>query len=226
MTTTPTDHAPDQLTELPGQSSGRAGLLAAARAELAEHGHGAISLRAVARRAGVSHAAPKYHFRDRAGLLTAVAAQGFRELAVELRGAGSLAELGRRYIDFGLTNPALFDLMFRPSELHTDNPELHAGQGEAFGLLAATVASLGYPDPAPGAAVDSPPAVGLMCWALVHGLTVLARDGAISAATATTDDPHAAAGLAHALTDAFTNLITVPQSKGGGGGSKKSRRTA
>src|ERR1700758_4951023 len=81
----------------------RAALLAAARAELAEHGHAGISLRAIARRAGVSHAAPKYYFSDRAALLTAVAAQGFAELADSLRQVPpALSALGHAYIAFAL----------------------------------------------------------------------------------------------------------------------------
>src|ERR1700722_1777730 len=107
----------------------RGALLAAARAELAEHGHAGISLRAVARRAGVSHAAPKYYFSDRAALLTAVAAQGFAELASALRQVPSaLAALGHAYITFALASPALFDLMFRPTELHPADPDLRHAQ--------------------------------------------------------------------------------------------------
>src|SRR6202042_2870874 len=62
----------------------REALLAAARAELVEHGRAAITLRAVARRAGLSHASPKYHFGDRSGLLTAIATEGFHALAHRL----------------------------------------------------------------------------------------------------------------------------------------------
>jgi AcrR family transcriptional regulator len=82
-------------------------LLAAAGAELAEHGHAGISLRAVGRRAGVSHAAPKY-FSDRAALLTSAAAQGFAQLAGCLRQVPlTLAALGHASITFAMTCPAL-----------------------------------------------------------------------------------------------------------------------
>src|SRR5262249_61158792 len=112
----------------------REAVLAAARAELVEHGTGAISLGAVARRAGLSHAAPKYHFRDRSGLLTAIATEGFHALARDLAqvhesdAQRQLAALGRTYIDFGLSHRALFELMFTPSELHTLDEELVAAQ--------------------------------------------------------------------------------------------------
>lgn len=199
--------------------TGREGLLAAARAELAEHGHAAISLRAVARRAGVSHAAPKYHFPDRAALLTAVAAEGFLALAAAIQravhsdgtdprdadpGAGrQLAALGRAYIDFGLANPALFDLMFRPAELHPDDPELQHAQRQAIRALAGTAARL-VPS-APDASTTPP--LALISWALVHGLVVLTRDGALAGAAGSTD-PRAAAELARGLTDVFTDLVT------------------
>ncbi len=201
-----------------GPGGGREGLLAAARAELAEHGHGAISLRAVARRAGVSHAAPKYHFQDRAGLLSAVAAEGFTALAAALRraidssgpvggpeGSGpQLAALGRGYIDFGLANPALFDLMFRPNELHPEDPELQAAQGEAIGVLVAAVVRL--VPPGPDAATELPP-LALISWALVHGLVVLTRGGGLANVTGSAT-PQAAADLARSLTEVFTTQIT------------------
>jgi AcrR family transcriptional regulator len=184
----------------------RASLLGAAQAELVEHGHAGISLRAVARRAGCSHAAPKHHFRDRAGLLTAVAADGFRTLTAELRTvteatpAGRLAALGRAYIDFGLANRALFDLMFRPVELHPDDPVLRQAQGEAIGILAAAAGDL---EP-PGVENLDARSWTLLSWALVHGLVVLTRDGALRD-EAHPDDADAAAALARSLAAAFSS---------------------
>jgi AcrR family transcriptional regulator len=184
----------------------RDSLLTAARAELVEHGHAGISLRAVARRAGLSHAAPKHHFDDRAGLLTAVATEGFQALTAELRQvtettpAGRLAALGRAYIDFGLANPALFDLMFRPVELHPDDPALHQAQQDAIGLLGAAAVDL-----TPLAAGDlDPRSLTLLSWALVHGLVVLTRDGALQD-EAHPGDALAAAALARYLAAAFTS---------------------
>jgi len=65
----------------------RPALLRAAVEAIGQVGPAAMSLREVARRAGVSHAAAAYHFGDKAGLLTAVAAQGYRMLTEELRRA-------------------------------------------------------------------------------------------------------------------------------------------
>ena len=185
----------------------REALLAAARAELVEHGRAAISLRAVARRAGLSHASPKYHFGDRAGLLTAIATEGFQGLARHLSevhesdAQQQLAALGRGYIDFGLSHPALFELMFAPSELHATDPELIAAQQQAIGSLTTAVSRLAGIDTTP----SGTPKLALISWALVHGLVVLARDGALQAAA--TPQATNAAELAHTLADLFTQYV-------------------
>jgi len=179
-------------------SPGRRALLTAALAELEEHGRAGISLRAVARRAGVSHAAPAHHFSDRAGLMTALAADGFRDLARSVRAAGEgvpgpqvFAALGHAYIEWGLTHPALFDLMFRQGELRGGDEELAAAQDDAFGALVAAAGEDGAP---PRHASH----VAMAGWALAHGLVVLARDGALGPRVGTTDDA-ATAELAHGL---------------------------
>lgn len=190
-------------------SATRQRLLAAARAELVERGHAAISLRAVARRAGLSHAAPKHHFHDRAGLLTAIATDGFAALTVQLRRVrGSspeehLARLGRSYIDFGLASPALFDLMFRPSELHPADPALQAAQAGALGVLGAAVSHLAPADPMS----RDVPALALISWALVHGLVTLSRNGALRPAVGSGADDADDAELARRLGDLFSAYL-------------------
>jgi AcrR family transcriptional regulator len=166
----------------------REALLAAARAELVEHGSAAISLRAVARRAGLSHASPKYHFGDRSGLLTAIAAEGFHALA-------------QAYIDFGLSNRALFELMFTPNELHATDAELIAAQKQAIGALTTAVSRLAGIDATP----SDTPQLALISWAFVHGLVVLVRDGALQ--TAANPETTNGAELAHTLTDVFTRYV-------------------
>ncbi len=185
------------------ETDGRTALLSAARAELNEHGQAGISLRAIARRAGVSHAAPKYFFQDRAGLLTAIATEGFVALTDTLRTvlasrpADPLSALGRAYIDFGLANRALFDLMFRPTELHIDDPALRTAQEEAIGVLSSAV-----PDGTSASVEDALPRLSLVSWALAHGLVVLARDGALQSAT-NAATPEEAAEIARSLTGLF-----------------------
>src|ERR1700716_2165854 len=85
-------------------------LLQEAVASLRESGPTALSLRDVARRAGVSHAAPAHHFGDKAGVLTAIATEGFELLAAATGAAtkqsGSLIEGGMAYIRFAIEHPA------------------------------------------------------------------------------------------------------------------------
>ena len=195
-------------------------LLREARHELAEHGVGGVSLRAVARRAGVSHAAPKHHFGDRAGLLTAVAVDGFERLTGALLRADSgdtdaidrIAVLGSAYLDFGIANPAVFELMFNPNEVHRDAPALVAARSESFGVLASAVDSaVDRADQVPG---DRPAdEVSLISWALVHGLVVLIHGGALQTITGT-DAP---ANVARTLTEVFSAMLRAnPPNRGFG----------
>ncbi len=185
----------------------RQALLVAAVAELAEHGSAGISLRAVARRAGVSHAAPKNHFGDRAGLLTAVATTGFDDLADALRTVADqdpgarLTSLGRAYIDFGLDNRALFDLMFRSVELHADDEALRDAQAASIAPLADAAAAIGSRGATPS------PTLTVLAWALVHGLVVLVRDGALRDQDRP-GDPDTATALAHHAVATFSQLAT------------------
>ncbi|CAM5543275.1 hypothetical protein STANM309S_00955 [Streptomyces tanashiensis] len=86
----------------------RQAVLAAALDVIATDGPGALSLRDLARRAGVSHAAPAHHFKDRTGLLTAIATQGYELLAAGLAGTARLRERGVRYVRFAVEHPAHF----------------------------------------------------------------------------------------------------------------------
>ncbi|MGV3713178.1 TetR/AcrR family transcriptional regulator [Pseudolysinimonas sp.] len=155
----------------------RAALVAAGLAEVAGSRDGAVSLRAVARRAGLSHAAPAHFFGDRAGLLTAIATEGFHRLAARLdaaaaAGEGDLAGLGGAYVAFGSENPALTDVMFRTVDLHPDDAELRVAQQAAISRLVGAVSAV---RPAEAEAWT------VLSWALVHGLVVLGREGALAA---------------------------------------------
>src|SRR5215204_7210333 len=150
----------------------REALLAYALEAVAEQGPAGWSLRDLARRAGVSHAAPAHHFGDKAGLLTAVAADGFRRLAATLRetyeATGSFLEVGVAYVRFAVTHRAHFEVMFRPELYRTDDPELVRAREQARALL--------YPPAAEAA--TSPDAggdvrAGVAAWSLVHGLATL-----------------------------------------------------
>lgn len=126
-------------------------MLEAALALLTEGGPGALSLREVARRAGVSHAAPYRHFETRAALLVALAEHGFGELSAALSGASSLLEVARAYVRFAREQPQRFRLMF-------DAAAASAVRQSAERALA----RLRQPDE--------------QVWTAVHGIAVLAAD--------------------------------------------------
>ena len=147
----------------------RPALLAAAVETIGEAGPAALSLREVARRAGVTHAAAAYHFGDKAGLLTAVAAEGYRLLGEALEAArdrGSFLDVGVAYVRFAVDHRAHFEVMYRP-ELYRP--------GDAGVLRArAATARLLYGSDSPGA---DELAAGVAAWSLVHGLATLWLNG-------------------------------------------------
>jgi len=117
----------------------RQALLDAAEELLEREGVEALSIRAVARQVGVSHAAPAHHFGDLRGLLTALAADGFRRFALALAEAGPLAGQGAAYVRFARDHPGLFLLMFRRGVLDTEDRTLRDARHRAFGILRAGV---------------------------------------------------------------------------------------
>ena len=154
----------------------RAALLEAALEELAAAGPSALSLREVARRAGVSHAAPRHHFRDKRGLLTAVAADGYRRLAdatdEALRAGTSLDDVGLAYVRVALGSPGHFAVMFRPELLDAEDPELvHERDRAASVLLAAVTADL------PDADADRAMVAAVAAWSMTHGFATLWSTG-------------------------------------------------
>ncbi|MDX3349730.1 MULTISPECIES: TetR/AcrR family transcriptional regulator [Streptomyces] len=157
----------------------RRSILSAALEVIRSDGVAAISLRDLARRAEVSHAAPAHHFKDKAGLLTAIATEGFELLAAALTAvpAGTthrLREMGVRYVEFALDHPAHFDVMFRPQLLHVGDPELTAARERASRALASGVEDL--PDMRAG--LDARRA-GLTAWSLAHGFATLQLGGSL-----------------------------------------------
>jgi AcrR family transcriptional regulator len=144
-------------------------LLEAAVQAIDEVGPAALSLRDLARRAGVSHAAPAHHFGDKAGLLTAVAADGFRRLAATLgetyRATGSFLEVGVAYVRFAVTHRAHFEVMFRPELYRADDPALVQARDAARSLL--------YPQAAAAAGGGGGLGAAVAAWSLVHGFATL-----------------------------------------------------
>src|SRR5262249_26080576 len=139
----------------------RQALLDAAVATLDEVGADGLSLREVARRAGVSHAAPAHHFTDKAGPLTTIATERFRILGRYPAGTppggarhapDPPAALGRAYAQFAEENPGRFEVMFRPGLLRAGDPAFQRAGDAAFQALRdhiATCQSLGWREHTP-----------------------------------------------------------------------------
>jgi AcrR family transcriptional regulator len=162
-------------------------LLDASLALVQEQGIQALSLREVARKAGVSHNAPYHHFPDKGALMAAICQEGFEGLAREMAAARAgatddprarLEACGQSYVRFALSSPAHFRVMFRPeladAEVH---PEMLAASQPAFQMLVQGVVECQQAGQAP--AGDPMPLV-LTCWSAVHGLASLWLDGPLS----------------------------------------------
>lgn len=162
----------------------RRSLIDATEALLDERGAEGFSLREVARRAGVSAAAPTHHFGDAAGLLTAVATEAFDDLTAALRagdarggrdGQRRMVEQGIEYVGFAMRHPGRFRLMFRSGLLHEEAGLMASGHA-AFAVLEDGVRALrGLRKGAPitGAAWSAL----LGTWSIVHGFAHLAIAG-------------------------------------------------
>jgi len=162
----------------------REALLGAAERILERDGLAGLTLRAAAREAGVSHAAPKNHFGDVAGLMSDLAATGF-ERFTETIGRGlraedppdrRLAALGRGYVAFARAHPGLFLLMFRSERLDMSRPSLRAAAYGSLRLLSEAVGARR------GEGADQVPTLARLAdiaasWSLAHGFAMLLIDG-------------------------------------------------
>lgn len=166
----------------PGRSL-RLDLLNASRKLLDEGGPGALSMREVARRLGCTHQAPYNYFADRESLLAALVGEGFERLAQRLSTANALAltdgvravliASGMAYIDFALSHPGVFRIMFRPDVCNPARfPDLQRAGLQAHAELVRLHAIV-YGE---GADVT----LATILWAHVHGLACLLVDGPLS----------------------------------------------
>jgi AcrR family transcriptional regulator len=151
-------------------------LLSAAETILCRDGLGALTLRAIAREAGVSHGAPPHHFKDLVELLSELVAAGFERMTVAMQAAsqvetGRFAEVAQAYVAFAIGNAALFQLMFRVERLNAGNDRLRTARAGAFTVIAKASAM--------PAGELSPSQLGAMTaqWCLVQGFASLAANG-------------------------------------------------
>jgi AcrR family transcriptional regulator len=166
----------------------RDALLEAAERVLERDGLAGLTLRAVAREAGVSHAAPTHHFRDLTGLVSELAAIGFRQFSAAMASAGNaslpLAEqaLARAhaYIGYAQAHPGLYGLMFRTERLDMSRSSLHEAANASFSAFAGAIgASRHEPISAQALTLDQGAAL-VRAWSLVHGFTMLLLDDRLS----------------------------------------------
>jgi AcrR family transcriptional regulator len=150
-------------------------------------GLSALSMREVARRAGVSHQAPYHHFADREAILAALCEEGFAQLLSEFRAAVEgvegpverLRETGRAYVRWALGHSAHFRIMFRPELVSLERfPDARGVAQEAFGFLVDRVGELVEAGVVPA---DQAEVVTMLVWSTVHGLATLLLDGPLPA---------------------------------------------
>jgi AcrR family transcriptional regulator len=147
----------------------RAVILTEAARLVADRGADGVSLRELARAAGVSHAAPAHHFTDRRGLFTALATEGFQLLTAALVGARPhFKEAALAYVRFALEHPGHYQVMFNKPLLDGSDAELAAAEAAAGAELSRGVATLRDPN-----AQADPAGAQLAAWSLVHGFSML-----------------------------------------------------
>jgi AcrR family transcriptional regulator len=184
-------------------------LVRASIALIEEQGVEALTLRALAKRLGVTHAAPQHHFASKTDLLWAVAEEGFAELGAALeRAAGrhdaaldKLKAAGVAYVAFATRHPSHFRVMFGPHITRAD-PRAKRVSDVAYQVLldaaAGAARAAGVPEQAETVAVAA--------WSLVHGLATLWLDGALRGGATT---PAQLKAVAVAVTDLVGAAVTA-----------------
>jgi AcrR family transcriptional regulator len=167
----------------------RDALLQAAERVLERDGLAGLTLRAVAREAGVSHAAPTHHFGDLTGLVSELAAIGFRQFNAAMAAASASGatppEKGmaraKAYIGYAQAHPGMYALIFRTvKRLDYSRPSLHEAAEAAFAGLAGSVAA-GPREPISEQSLSLDQAAAIARnWSLVHGFTMLLLDGRLT----------------------------------------------
>ncbi len=173
-----------------------------------EQGVRAISFREVARRAGVSHQAPYHHFGNHHGILRAIAAEGFEQLAIAMqRGAGdagpdpldALNAAGLAYVEFARSHAGHFRVMFQRSlvDIRDRDAPLEQAEGahDTLVRLALAAHEAGY---GKHLSVDG---LTNLCWSTVHGIAVLLVEGVLTGTDVNEDE------LTHQVVLGLTALL-------------------
>lgn len=172
-------------------------ILAEAARMVAEQGADRVSLRELARAAGVSHAAPAHHFTDRRGLFTALATEGFQLLSAALTAArGRFVDAAAAYVRFALEHPGHYEVMFDKSLLNPSDAELVAAEVAAGEELSRGVATL-----QDAAAHADPAGAELAAWSLMHGFSTLWLNDAVAADVKAADPMDTVERIARLLFD-------------------------
>jgi AcrR family transcriptional regulator len=166
----------------------RQALLRAAETVLERDGLQGLTLRAVAREAGVSHAAPTHHFSDLSGLVSELAAIGFRRFNATMMAASATgttpAESGlaraKAYLAYAHQRPGMYRLMFRTERLDMTRPALREAANASFAGLASFVAARQHEPIDTSALTLEQAALIARTWSLVHGYTMLMIDGRLT----------------------------------------------
>jgi AcrR family transcriptional regulator len=144
-------------------------------------GVAAVSMRRIARRAGVSHAALAYRFGDKKGIFTAVASEGFRLCAEMIgptaTGADGFVHGGQTYIAFALTHRGHFEVMFRPNLYRGDDPDLVAAKNAAFDVLYGSARASLAARRSGSVTEEDVQGLVLAGWSTSHGFATLALAG-------------------------------------------------
>jgi AcrR family transcriptional regulator len=165
----------------------RDALLKAAETVLERDGLPGLTLRAVAREAGVSHAAPTHHFGDLTGLISELAAIGFRSFNAAMAAAssmsGSLENAKARataYVAYAQAHPGMYGLMFRTERLDMTRPALRDAANASFAGLAGAIGASRHEHISAAALSLEQGAAIARAWSLVHGFTMLLLDGRLA----------------------------------------------
>src|SRR6195256_976903 len=166
----------------------REALLKAAERVLERDGLQGLTLRAVAREAGVSHAAPTHHFGDLTGLVSELAAIGFREFNDAMVVAGSIDSSepekamarAKAYVAYAQAHPGKYGLMFRTERLDMTRPSLHEAASTSFAGLAGAIGAMRKERISEEALSMDQAAAIVRAWSLVHGFTMLLLDGRLA----------------------------------------------